>query len=204
MPKDSISREEFNKRKDGFDEKVRRVIEERLRTNYRRERYEFLAGDEPAILGAILDRLIPQDGPGDRIDLVGFMDWAIPHPMGYGHRREGMPDQSTLFREGIKGVNQTAEGMFAGRGFAELSDGDKDQVLRAVQEGSAEGDVWKSIPSGYFFKQLMQKAIAGYCAHPRTWMRIGFYGPSYPEGYVWVSTSGAQARRAKRKGYLTF
>jgi hypothetical protein len=77
-------------------------------------------------------------------------------------------------------------------------------VLRAVQEGKAEGGVWRDIPSALFFRKLMQKAVAGYCAHPKVWMRIGFYGPAYPEGYVWVSAAEVQSRHERKPGYLHF
>jgi hypothetical protein len=32
-------------------------------------------------------------------------------------------------------------------------------------------------------------------------MRIGFYGPAYPEGYVWVSPSEVKQRHAKKPGH---
>lgn len=204
MPKDSITWEDFEKRMEGFDPVERRVVEERLRTNFSREAYEFLTEDEAVLFGAMLDRLIPQDPNDEKIDLVGFMDWAIPRPLGFGDRQEGLPDELTLFRDGFKATDQTSAAMFAGRKFVELGDGDKDQVLRAVQEGKAQGEVWERIPSAVFFKTLMSKAVAGYCAHPRTWMRIGFYGPAYPEGYVWVSRREVEARHAKKPGHLTF
>ena len=203
MPKDSLPREEFMERLSGFDEVERRVVEERLRTNYRRERMEFLTEDEAGLLGAMLDRLIPQEG-SEKVDLVSFMDWAIPNPLGYGDRQEGMPDGATLIREGLKGVDQAAGSAFAGRLFLDLSDAEKDQVLMSIQQGSAEGEMWKSIPCKEFFRRLMQKAVAGYCAHPNTWMRIGFYGPAYPEGYVWVSGHEVRARHGKKAGHLRF
>jgi len=188
---------------EGFDEVERRVVEERLQTNYKREHHEFLTEDEAVLLEAMLARLIPQEEEV-KIDLVGFLDWAIPLPLGYGDRREGIPDDPSVFREGLKGVDQTAERMFAGGKFIALGDGDKDQVLRAIQEGNAEGEVWNEIPSTVFFRKLMVKALDGYCAHPRVWARIGFYGPAYPEGYIWVSQHEIEARREKKPGYLTF
>ncbi len=204
MPKDSILWQEFQKRIDRLAWTERRVVEERLRTNYRRERYQFVTEGEAALLQAVLDRIIPQDEGEDKIDLVGFLDWAIPLPLGYGDRPERVPDDPTIFREGLRGVAQTARGMFAGRSFQQLSDGDKDRVLRAVQEGRAEGGVWQRIPGPVFFRKLMVKALNGYCAHPKVWARIGFYGPAYPEGYVWISRHEVEARRARKPGYIDF
>lgn len=204
MPKDSISWVEFRKRMKGFADEEYFTINERLKTNFSREKYDFLTEGEAKLLGAVLDRLLPQNGADEKIDLVGFLDWALPLPLGYGHRNEDMPDEQTVFHEGLKGIDQTANAMFSNRDFLQLPDGDKDRVLRAIQEGNAEGQVWARIPSSEFLKQLMQKAVAGYCAHPKTWMRIGFYGPAYPEGYVWVSNDEVKARHEKKPGHLTF
>ncbi len=204
MPKDSIPWEEFLKRMEGFDEEVYRILDERIRTNYKRAGYEFLTDEEAELLNAMLDRLIPQEGIDPKIDLVSFLDWAIPKPLGYGHRYEGMPDERAIFRQGMKGVDETSRAMFEGRAFRELTDDQKDEVLRAVQEGRAEGDAWKGIPSTLFFTNLMNKALCGYCAHPRVWVRIGFYGPAYPEGYVWVSRLEVKGRHEKKPGYLSF
>ncbi|MHB1001403.1 MAG: gluconate 2-dehydrogenase subunit 3 family protein [Armatimonadota bacterium] len=204
MPKDSLTWDEFLKRMEGFDDKERRVIEKRLETNYRREPLEFLTASEADLLGLILDRLILQDDNEDKIDLVGFMDWAIPNPLGFGDRQENLPGEPTLFREGFKGIDETSQYMFAGRKFADLTETEKDRVISAIQEGKPEGDTWNNISSTIFFKKLMQKAIAGYCAHPKTWVRIGFYGPAYPEGYIWISRREVKARHDKKPGYLTF
>lgn len=203
MPKDSLSRDEFRKLMEGFAEIEHRIVDDRLRTNYRRHGYEFLTEDEAALLDAMLNRLIPQDPRTEKIDLVSFMDWAIPRPLGYGSRREGLPDESSMFREGLKGTDETASAMFSGKKFIELSDVEKDQVLQRIQEGNAEGCVWQSIPSDQFFQSLMRKAVAGYCAHPWTWMRIGFYGPAYPEGYVWITEVETRRRHEKGPGYFT-
>ncbi|MHB0913746.1 MAG: gluconate 2-dehydrogenase subunit 3 family protein [Armatimonadota bacterium] len=189
-----MTRKEFLARMRGFPQPERGIVEERLSTNYRRDEYAFLTPHEAEVLGAMLDRLLPQDFE-EKIDLVGFMDWAIPKPLGYGHRVEGTPDSARLFRDGLAGVEETVDGIYPGRHFTELADEEKDEVLRAVEQGAS---------SAHFFQELMQKAVAGYCAHPRVWMRIGFYGPAYPEGYVWVSRREVEARYAENPGHLYF
>lgn len=204
MPKDSLPWDQFRKRMERLGEPERAVVEERLRTNYRRERYEFFTDDEAAIMGAILDRVIPQDEGEGRIALVAFMDWAIPIPLGYGDRNEALPDEPTVFRKCLAGVDEVARSLFSGRRFIELGDGGKDQVLRTIQEDRSDGDPWRTIPGSVFFRKLMMKAVAGYCAHPRTWARIGFYGPAYPEGYIWVSQDETEERHEKKPGHLTF
>jgi hypothetical protein len=48
---------------------------------------------------------------------------------------------------------------------------------------------------------LLDKALAGYLAHPDTWARIGFNGPAYPEGYAWIGTAEVVARHDGKPGW---
>ena len=82
--------------------------------------------------------------------------------------------------------------------------GQRDEVLQAIQEGQAEGEIWKRIPSKYFFIRFYGKALMGYFAHPKAWMRIGFPGPSYLEGYLWVNIGQVRQRHRRQPGWDSF
>jgi hypothetical protein len=197
-----LTREDLQGYMENWDAGTRRIIEERMKSRFRRERLERLAPDEAEIMKAVLDRLIPQS-EGERVDLVGFMDWAIGKPLGRGDRPEGIPAEEDLFRKGLAGVEETSQAVF-GKRFVDLNGAEQDRILTAVQEGSAQGPVWEKIPSGYFFSRLLMKALTGYCAHPLVWLRMGFPGPSYPEGYVWITGMEIQQRRKRFPGWKTF
>ncbi|MBM3925670.1 MAG: gluconate 2-dehydrogenase subunit 3 family protein [SAR202 cluster bacterium] len=194
------SPDEYQKLMQRWDGVERQVIENRLKTNYSRPRLEQFSDDEATTLAAILQRLIPQD---EGIDLVGFLDWAVGKPLGRGDRQPDMPDEPELFHQGLQGISQTAQAKFS-KPFLQLSLDQQDEVLRSIQKGHAEGQVWQRIPSSAFFLRLYAKALMGYFAHPKAWMRIGFPGPAYPEGYLWLTAGQTKQRHRRQPGWDKF
>lgn len=197
----SITMEDLKGFMENWDPETKAMLLERLERGYRREEYERIPAHAAGILRAALNRLIPQKE--EQVDLVGFLDWAIGRPLGRGDREEGLPPEQELLLKGISGIEETATAMF-NHSFIGLREDEMDEVLRAIQEGRAEGNTWKEIPSQKFFIKLMVKALAGYCAHPSAWLRMGFYGPSYPEGYIWMSEKETLQREKHSPGWKTF
>ncbi len=195
----AITRQEFDGFMENWDEETRVIIKERLEVGFRRERLENFSEDEARLLVAMLARMIPQD---DGVDLVGFLDWAVGRPLGRGDRMEGLPPEPELFNEGLKGVEQSVREIY-GRQFMELESDEQDEFIKKLQEGRLTGSPWERIPPSVFFVKLLTKALIGYCSHPALWMRMGFPGPSYPEGYVWISRDEVRARRSHRPGWKT-
>jgi hypothetical protein len=148
-------------------------------------------------MAAALERLIPQR---EEIDLVGFIDWSVGRPLGRGDRRAGMPDELTLFHLGLEGLDQSAMSEH-GATFESLDASQRDLILHAVQRGAAAGEIWERIPSSLFFERFYSKALHGYFAHPRVWARIGFMGPAYPEGYLWLAADEVRMRHERRAGW---
>lgn len=197
-----LSRKDLDGYMKNWDAQTRHIILKRMEDRFRRERLEHFSRDEAAILNAMLDRMIPQR-PEEDIDLAGFIDGTMGNPLGRGDRQESLPPEEELFHRGLKGVQETAQEMF-GKAFTALEGDQQDAVLTAIVEGSAKGGVWRTIPSNQFFTKLMMKALTGYCAHPLVWLRMGFPGPSYPEGYVWINQPEIQQRRKHFPGWKTF
>lgn len=185
---------------ESWDEEARRIIEDRIKHSFRRERLELFTPGEAAVLKAMLERMIPQQ---EGIDLVGFLDWAVGLPLGRGDRREGMPAEKELFKRGIAGVNGSARELF-GMDFAELTPDKQDQLLTGIQEGTVRGEAWVDVPPSRFFTALLAKALIGYCSHPAAWLRMGFPGASYPEGYLWISGMQVKSRRKHVPGWKRF
>ncbi|MFO0754698.1 MAG: gluconate 2-dehydrogenase subunit 3 family protein [Thermodesulfovibrionales bacterium] len=196
-----LTPEELNGYMEKWDEQTKASLLQRREGRFRRDVLEHFSREETRILEAALARMIPQ-GPDENIDLAGFVDWAVGKPLGRGDRREGLPPEEVLFRRGIGGIQETSREMFR-TDFTALSEDRQDEVLAALQEGSAKGETWREIPSRQFFVKLLMKALTGYCSHPLAWMRMGFPGPSYPEGYVWIRQSEIRARRSHFPGWKT-
>lgn len=173
---------------DRLGERERAVVEERATTGYAVPRLEHFVDTEP-VLRALLALLLP--GVPANIDLAAFVDAHTGRPMGRGDRRHGLPPEPELFAVGLHAL--------ARAGFAEQSDDDRRDLVGRMRRGEVDKEL--GVPAKDFVDRLLDKALAGYLAHPDTWVRIGFGGPAYPEGYAWIGPAEAVARRRKAPGW---
>jgi Gluconate 2-dehydrogenase subunit 3 len=169
------------KRLDQLGPKERALIEERRRTGYRRDQLEHYGALE-AELRALVARLLP--GVPDAIDLAAFVDTHADDPIGRGDRSPGLPPIAELFRRGLQAL--------AERGFARAPAEEQDRLIARMRRGQADEEL--GLAAKEFVDRLLVKALAGYLAHPDTWERIGFNGPSYPHGYAWITPTAATRR----------
>ncbi|MDQ3672164.1 MAG: gluconate 2-dehydrogenase subunit 3 family protein [Actinomycetota bacterium] len=144
---------------------------------------EHFGGTLEAELRALVDRLLP-GAPGS-FDLAAFVDAHADDPIGRGDRAApGLPSSPELLRSGLQAL--------ADRGFAGTAAEEQDRLISRMRRGEADEEL--GLPAKEFVDRLLVKALAGYLAHPDTWERIGFHGPSYPEGYSWIGRTGAARR----------
>lgn len=163
-----------------WNEKTRQVIDERL--SLPREP-RFLAPEEFRTLEAICDRIMPQ--PRDRapVPIAAMVDDQLHADRGDGYRDHRLPPLREAWRRGLKGFDAEARRRH-GVAFAALDGGEKDALLRAVQEGRLDGE-WEGMkPEIFFAKRLLHDIVSAYYAHPTAWNEIGFGGPASPRGYV--------------------
>lgn len=193
----SITDGEFRSLKEGWDDRTLEILDERARTNYARDRLEHFTEREAVAMRGALARLIPQT---EEIDLVGFIDGRMWDALGRGDRRPGMPDEIEVLKSGLFGLDEAAEHLHR-MTFSELGGEEQDAILRLVQENKAPGGSWTKVPGDYFFQRLYARALTGYYSHPKVWQRIGFYGPSYPEGYLWLSRADVGQRHKRAPGW---
>ena len=158
----------------------RAVVDSRRETGYRVERLRF--GDAEPTLRALVARLLP--GVPETVDLAAFVDNHADHSLGRGDRKEGLPPNEELLRQGLAALQA--------RGFAAFGEAVQDELIRRMRHGQADEEL--GFAAKDFIDRLLTLACAGYLAHPDGWERIGFNGPAYPEGYAWISR-GATARR---------
>lgn len=166
----------------------RAVIGERTATGYAVTRFEYFDAAQVEVLRVLLARLLP--GVPANIDLVGFVDTHTGKPMGRGDRRAGLPPEPELATAGLDAL--------AAAGFTARTEDDQRALIGRMRRGEADEEL--GMPAKDFIDRLLDKALAGYLAHPDTWVRIGFTGPAYPEGYSWIGPAEAIARHDKRPG----
>jgi hypothetical protein len=173
---------------DRIGDRERAVIDERTAAGYGTPALEHFA-DTAGVLRVLLERLLP--GVPANIDLASFVDSHAGKAMGRGDRRQGLPPVPELFAAGLVAL--------AGRGFVNQSEDDQRALIGRMRRGEADDEL--GVPAKDFVDRLLDKALAGYLAHPDTWIRIGFTGPAYPEGYAWIGGAEAIARHDKKPGW---
>jgi hypothetical protein len=173
---------------DRTGEHERKVVEDRSATGYGVVHLTHFADAEDA-LRILLERLLP--GVPDAIDLAAFVDSHAGEAMGRGDRRPGLPSELELFAVGLTTLTEM--------GFSEQGEDEQRGLIGRMRRGDADEEL--DMPAKEFVDRILDKALAGYLAHPDTWIRIGFGGPAYPEGYAWIGPAEAVARRRKALGW---
>lgn len=175
--------------------------------------FKYFTTAERAFIEAAVGRLIPNDevGPGAvEAGVPFFLDRQLAGPYGRGDHyylvgpwKKGVPEQgyqsrfspAQLYRAAIKAIDQYTAKQFEGRAFANLSEADRDKVLKGLESGTVELD--DGVDSKTFFAMLMQNTKEGYFADPiyggnkdmGGWKMIGFPGAHYDYS-AWVTRHG--------------
>lgn len=170
-------------------ERERDVVVQRRDSGYGRGDVAQLGAELEPTLRALLERLLP--GVPATIDLAAFVDQNASKPLGRGDRADGLPPAPELFVLGLDAL--------ADERFADMSEADQRNVISRMRRGESYGMLGNHAKE--FIDRILDKALAGYLAHPDTWTRIGFNGPAYPQGYAWIGTGEAAARHEKKAGW---
>lgn len=170
---------------------TRRALSQRLaRADVARSRV-FDAGPF-ATLRAVCARLIPQLGRQPAVDLAGELDRRLAENSGSGWRYAIMPEHTEMHVRGLRGLNETAEAMFA-RPFVRLTGVEQDAVLGAVQGGTPAGVTWRTLKANCYFEELLAAMVDIYYAHPVAMEEIGHAGMADAHGWAEVGTGAREA-----------
>jgi gluconate 2-dehydrogenase gamma chain len=175
--------------------------------------FKFFTPEELAFIEAAVDRLIPPDsvGPGAvEADVPYFLDRQLAGAFGRGDHyflggpwKAGAPEQgyqlryapAQLYRMAIAAIDSYAAAQFDGKSFGQLTDAEKDTVLKGLEAGGIrlEGGVDGKV----FFAMMLQNTKEGYFSDPiyggnkhmAAWKMIGFPGAHYDYS-EWVDRHG--------------
>ena len=162
----------------------------------------FFTPEEGAAVEALVDRLIPPDPetPGGKdCGCAVFIDrqlagaygsaaglyWSPPFlPATPEQGLQGPFTPAQLYRRLLAALDQYCRATYAGKTFAQLSDGEKDQIISGMEKGSLELEGEAAKP---FFDALLQDTRKGFFADPAyggnrdmaAWKMIGFPGARY-------------------------
>jgi hypothetical protein len=167
-----------------WDDQTREVVRHRLEEI---PSIRFFSSEEEQTLAAIVERIVPQPDRSEfeRVPIVPWIDEKLYEDKRDGYRYEEMPPQREAWRLGLKGINETAQGLFAEKQFIDLDPLSQDVVLTHVARGNPADEPWKQLSAVRFFRDILCATIVKiYYAHPLAWNEIGYNGPSSPRGHV--------------------
>lgn len=164
--------------------------------------WHYFTPQEGALVEAFVDRLIPPDqlSPGGKdcgcaifIDrqLAGpqgrFEGYYMSAPFQKGTKQQGPQSPMTPaqhYRRGLAAFDAACRGRFGGKSFTQLSDDEKDQAIKGIEDGSLR---LENVDSQDFFKLILKDTQNGFLADPiyggnkdmASWKMIGFPGTHY-------------------------
>lgn len=164
--------------------------------------WHFFTPQEAATVEAFVDRLIPADdlSPGGKdcgcavyIDrqLAGpygrFDGYYMSGPFQKGTKQQGPQSPVTPaqhYRKALAAFDKACSGKFGGKVFTALSDAQKDEAIKGLEDGSLK---LEGTDSKEFFKLILKNTQNGFLADPiyggnrnmASWKMIGFPGTHY-------------------------
>jgi hypothetical protein len=146
-------------------------------------------GDDGLVI-AVASSLMPGAVPAEV--LAAFLDAHFDAQLGRGDERIGVMPRGELIPMGFRVLDDEARRR--GSSFVDLPHGERDRLLADAEAGSLDG------PDGYdsseWFRRVRDLLLLGYGSDPRGMVEMGFPGPSYAKGHVWLGEAEI-ARRAK-------
>ena len=166
------------------------------------EGWRYFTPQESALVEAFVDRLIPADdlSPGGKdCGCAVFIDRQLAGPQGSfeGHYRSGPFQKGTKqqgpqsadtpaqhYRKGLAAFDAACRNKFSGKSFVQLSDQEKDEAIKGIEDGSLKLD---GVDPKEFFKLILKDTQNGFLADPiyggnrnmASWKMIGFPGTHY-------------------------
>ncbi len=164
--------------------------------------WHYFTPQEAKTVEAFVDRLIPPDPdtPGGKdIGCAVYIDRQLAGPQGryegyymmgpfqQGTKQQGLQSPITpaqQYRTALAALDVSCRGKYGGKGFADLSDDQKDEAIKGLEDGSLK----LADASGQdFFKLILRDTQYGFLADPiyggnkdmAAWKMIGFPGTRY-------------------------
>jgi hypothetical protein len=150
-----------------------------------------------AIAAAVAGRLLPGDVPPAA--LAAFLDWSYDRQLGRGDERAGSMPTPELIPAGLDVLDQEAQKRHD-RGFVELDASNQDELLALAEKGELKRP--EGFDSSVWFKRTRGKLFLGYGTDPRGMVQMGYPGPSYKPGHIWLDRGEVKARTNRQRGYL--
>jgi hypothetical protein len=140
--------------------------------------------------------------------LALFVDDAFDQQLGRGDERQAVMPRSELIPAGFDALDAAAASADAGdpahaRGaFARLAAAEQDELLRRAERGDLGGP--DRFGSRVWFGKVRELVLLAYGSDPRGMVEMGYGGPTYASGQVWLNSMEVQRRADRAPGYTRF
>jgi hypothetical protein len=146
---------------------------------------------------AVMARLLPGTVPAEA--LAVFVDEHFDQQLGRADDRDGLLPRAELIPLGLRLLDEVAEAEHGGQ-FTGLNESEQDKLLGRAERGEINAP--DRFDWSVWFRRLRALALLGFGSDPRGMVFMGFPGPSYRTGHVWLDEGEVAARVARRRGYL--
>ena len=173
-------------------------LRDELRQRLGRERQAVTRVGPREVVVAVCARLVPSDTVPPTA-LAAFLDEIFDQQKGRGDEQVGLMPRERLIPAGFTALEEAAQ-RDSGRSFAALDGPAQDELLAKAERGDLEGP--EGFDASTWFQRTRALILLGYGSDPRGMIEMGFPGPSYRSGHVWLSELQVRARAERRVGYL--
>lgn len=151
---------------------------------------------DAALVVAVVARLLPGAVPA--LELAAFLDARFDAQLGRGDERVGVMPREELIPVGFRVLDEESRRR-RGAGFADLSEAEQDRALAEAEEGRLGGP--ERFDAAEWFQRVRDLVLLAYGSDPRGMVEMGFPGPSYAKGHVWLGEAEVARRAARAPGY---
>jgi hypothetical protein len=172
-------------------------LRDELRSRTLREKRHISRAGAEATVIAVAERILPGDVPARA--LAVFLDESFDKQAGRADEKTGVMPRSELIPTGFRLIDEESQKQFGAK-FAEVSAARQDELLSAAEERKIKGP--ERFDSGVWFRKVRESIITAFGSDPRGMVQMGFPGPSFKPGHLWLDRPTTEARAARRSGYM--
>jgi len=174
---------------------TRQALATRLEADSKSYTMRFFDEQATIILKAVCTRLFPATPA--QINLAKALDERLTANQGDGWRYANMPPDQEMHRQGLQGLNETAQSLFQ-QPFIKLSSEQQDNILKMVQRGEVNSSGWQKLDPKRYFEELLAALTEFYYSHPLIQEEIGYVGMADAKGWQAIGLNQLESREPKK------
>lgn len=147
-------------------------------------------------VAAVARRLLPGDVPPEA--LASFLDEHFDDQLGRADDKAGILPRAELIPTGFATLDANSRAEH-GVDFEQLDLAQQDSMLSRAEKGEIAGP--DGFDSATWFKRTRGYFLVGFGSDPRGMVEMGYPGPSYKPGHIWLDEGEVAARAKRRPGY---